>query len=97
MAVLGLISNARVLLRTPVDECSLAGLFPSSTHSETGAVVSDSMIEAAQPRYGVNTITLSRLMQRFFRNKCGHCQQGLEAEPRCGRLGCCHTLHYGLW
>lgn len=66
VAVLGLISNSRVLLRNPVDECSLADLFTSSTHSGTGAVVSDGLIEAAQPRYGVNTITVSRLMQSFI-------------------------------
>lgn len=66
VAVLGLMSNARVLLRTPIDECSLADLFPSSAHSGTGAVISDSLIEAAQPRYGVNTVTMSRLMQRFI-------------------------------
>lgn len=66
VAALGILSNSRVLLRSPTDEFSLTELYPSSTHTGTGAVIVECIIQAAQPRHGVNTICLSRLMRSFI-------------------------------
>jgi len=55
------LDSARALI-WPEQECSLAALYPSSTHTGSDAIVADEVLGATRPRYGVRTARLPLLI-----------------------------------
>jgi len=65
LASLMVLSNARALVDGVGELCSVADLFPSSTHVGRSPIVLDNVIESVQPRLNLCTSNLVTLVQRF--------------------------------
>lgn len=59
------LDSARALT-LPEQECSMAALYPSSTHTGSNAIVTDRVLVAARPRFRVRVTTLSTLIHNFI-------------------------------